>query len=236
MGMRTRHAAAVDAIAGWLLSGRYAAHSVLPREDEIGEELEVSRTVVREAMRTLVAKGMVVVRRRHGTEVQPMENWSLFDEQVLDWRLALGPDRRFVDDLMRFRIGIETMAGPLAAENPAFPLDALSGAYVRMAAAVDGEGDYKQADLDFHKCIMLGTKNQFIAQLVPMMGNALRVSFDLSVLSMDTARGSLPMHKDVLDAIADRAPARTEAALRKLIESARDDILSILSEMGGCPE
>lgn len=65
------------------MAGRFAADAVLPIEDEIGRDLRVSRTVVREVMRTLVAKGMVSVRRRHGTRVLPVDSWSLFDPKSL---------------------------------------------------------------------------------------------------------------------------------------------------------
>ena len=160
--LRTRHQDAVDVIAGWIVGGRFAADSVLPTEDEIGDELGVSRTVVREAMRTLVAKGMVNVRRRHGTQVQPVDSWSLFDPQVVSWRLSSGLTREFIEDLIHFRLGIEPYAAGLAAANPEFPGEKLDLYFRRMAAAVDGDGDYHQADLAFHETIFLGSGNQFL--------------------------------------------------------------------------
>ena len=217
-------------IAGWIVGGRFAAEAVLPTEDEIGGQLGVSRTVVREAMRTLVAKGMVNVRRRHGTQVLPVDSWSLFDPQVVAWRLTGGLTREFIEDLIHFRLGIEPYAAGLAAANAAFPADTLDQSFRRMAAAVDGKGDYHEADLEFHKTIFLGSDNQFLRQLVPLMANTLRVSFSLSVISMETARGSLPMHRDVADAIIGRDPAAARSALTILIEAAREDILKVLTE------
>ena len=228
---RTRHQDAVDRIAGWIVGGRFSSPAVLPREDEIGDQLGVSRTVVREAMRTLVAKGMVTVRRRHGTQVQPVDSWSLFDPQVVAWRVTNGLTRDFVDDLMHFRLGIEPYAAGLAAVNPVFPSDDLNNAYQRMRSAVEGDGDYHEADLDFHKLIILGSNNQFLRHLVPLMAKALRVSFSLSVISMDTARGSLPMHRAVADAIIARDAVAARATLTTLIEAAREDILGVLPKM-----
>ncbi len=229
--LRTRHQDAVDVIAGWIVGGRFAADTALPTEDMIGIQLGVSRTVVREAMRTLVAKGMVTVRRRHGTQVQPVDSWSLFDPQVVAWRLASGLTREFIEDLIHFRLGIEPYAAGLAAANPDFPAEALDLSFRRMATAVEGDGSYHEADLDFHKTIFLGSGNQFLRQLVPLMANALKVSFSLSVISMDTARSSLPMHRDVADAIIGRDPAAARAALTKLIEAAREDILEVLPQI-----
>ena len=222
---RTRHQQAVDRVAGWIVAGRYAVGVALPTEDEIGRELEVSRTLVREVMRTLVAKGMVSVRRHHGTRVLPVDSWSLFDPQVIEWRLSTGLSQAFVEDLVRFRLGIEPFAARLAAANPAFPDELLQDAYARMAAGIEGKGDYFEADLDFHKTIILGSNNQFLRQLIPLMSNALKSSFRLSVTSMDTARESLPLHRAVADAIIARAPDAARAALTKLIESAHEDIL-----------
>ena len=222
--LRTRHQETVERIAGWLVGGRFGPGAALPNETEIGAELEVSRTVVREAMRTLVAKGMVAVRRRHGTTVRPVEAWSLFDAQVMGWRLKQGLSPQFIDDLVRFRLGIEPFAAGLAAENPEFDPAGLEAAYGRMSAAAAGEGDWHAADLDFHRAILLGSRNQFLRHLAPMMENALRVSFSLSVLSMDSARASLPMHRAVADAILDRDPERARRALSDLITSAREDI------------
>ena len=229
--LRTRHQDAVDIIAGWIVGGRFAAEAVLPTEDLIGDQLGVSRTVVREAMRTLVAKGMVTVRRRHGTQVQPVDSWSLFDPQVVAWRLASGLTREFIEDLIHFRLGIEPYAAGLAAANPNFPAEALDRSFRRMAAAVDGDGSYHEADLEFHKTIFLGSDNQFLRQLIPLMANTLKVSFSLSVISMDTARSSLPMHRDVADAIIGRDPAAARLALTKLIEAAREDIFEVLPQI-----
>ncbi len=230
MPPRTRHQDTVDRIAGWLVGGRYGPEAMLPKEEAIGQDLGVSRTVVREAMRTLVAKGMVTVRRRHGTQVRPVEEWSLFDPQVVAWRLSSGVNRHFIDDLARFRLGIEPFAAGLAAQNPGFPAATLMARYERMVAAAEGDGDYHEADLGFHEAILLGADNQFLRQLAPLMANALRVSFAISVTGMDAARSSLPLHREVADAICAGDAPGARAALTTLIESAYADILRVLSQ------
>ena len=221
----------MDRIAGWIVGGRFEAGTMLPREEEIGGELNVSRTVVSEAMRTLTAKGMVEVRRRLGTRVRPVDTWSLFDPQVVSWRMTSGLTRSFIEDLVRFRLGIEPYAAGLAAANPEFPDDDLEQAYSRMeAAAVDGIGSYHAADLDFHETIIRGADNLFLRQLIPLMTNTLRASFSLSVISMDTARGSLPMHRAVADAVIAGDADGARRALSMLIEAAREDILGALPD------
>src|SRR3546814_8683491 len=76
------------------------------------------------------------------------------------------------------------------------------------------------ADLAFHETILRGSRNQFLMHLVPLVANALRLSFDLSVTSMETARGALPLHRRVADAILAGNGAAARAALAHLIELA----------------
>ncbi len=220
------HHIAVERIAGWIVGGRCGPGAFLPTEVEIGAELGVSRTVVREAMRTLVAKGMVIVRRRHGTQVTPLDNWSLFDAQVLDWRLKLGPDDAFIEDLIAFRLGVEPFAASLAARNPDFPAARLESAWERMVRATEGDGEWHPADLAFHETILLGAGNQFLRSLAPMITNTLRVSFSLSVLSLDDARASLSAHRAVADAILARDPQAAREGLIDVIRVAREEIFT----------
>ncbi len=229
----TRHQEVVESLVDWIVGNSFPAGSVLPNEEEIGHRLGVSRTVVREAMRTLAAKGMVVVRRRHGTQVQPTESWSLFDAQVVGWRLKRGVSREFIEDLVQFRLGVEPHAAGLAAANPQFPAEQLRAAYALMTEAVEGGGDYHEADLEFHRIILAGSGNQFLRQLAPLLGNALRISFGLSVLSMESARASLPMHLMLADAIVEKDSQGAIGALSALITSAREDMLIGLSGISG---
>ncbi|MFO1324375.1 MAG: FadR/GntR family transcriptional regulator [Burkholderiales bacterium] len=215
----------VARIAGWIVGGRFAPGDTLPIEPALGRELAVSRTVVREALKALSAKGLVVTGPRVGTRVLPMTEWNLFDPDVLDWRLDAGVDAAFVRDLMELRLAIEPTAARLAAQA-AMPEDiaAIRDAYSRMVESVAGRGRYLAVDLSFHQAVMQATHNQFFVGLVPAFSALLRVSFRLSVTSIDSARGSLPAHKRLLDAIAKRDVRAAERANAKIIEMARDDI------------
>src|SRR3546814_18457675 len=93
-------------MAAWVVGGRFEDSAPLPNEAEIGAELGVSRTVVREAMRTLAAQGLISVRPRTGTRVEPRERWHLFDPQVILWRLEAGVVRDLIDVLLAFRLAI----------------------------------------------------------------------------------------------------------------------------------
>ena len=209
---------AVDRIAGWIATGRYAPGDSLPTEPDLGGALAVSRTVVREAIKTLAAKGMVVVGPRVGTRVRPRGDWNQFDPDVVRWRLSAGVDDAFVRDLIELRSAVEPAAARLAARAAtAADIAAARAALQNMTDAANGDGDYVAADLDFHMRLLDATHNQFVAGMIPAFSALLAASFGLSVRSMAGARASLPAHRRVLDAIVARAPTRAEAAMAALI-------------------
>ncbi len=225
---------AVDRIAAWIVGGRFRPGDTLPIEPALGEELAVSRTVVREALKSLTAKGLVVTGPRVGTRVRPLADWNLFDPDVLNWRLAAGVDASFVRDLLELRLAIEPAAARLAARfADAGDIAAIRDAYERMVASVEGHGQYLVADLAFHEAVLLSTHNQFIAGMAPAFSALLDVSFRLSVKSRASARASLPVHKRLLDAIAIHNVRAAERASARLIETARADIENDIASDAG---
>ena len=224
----TRHQDAVDRIAGWIVRSRFDEATALPNEFDIGDELGVSRTVVREAMRTLAAKGMVTVRPRLGTRVQPVERWNLFDPQVVAWRMEAGLSKDLVANLIDFRLAIEPFAADRAASRPDFPIAELEAAYAAMQDAAGTGLPFTEADLQFHATILRGTGNSYFEHLIPFVENALRLSFDLSIRNPDDAHQSLPVHRRVVEALAAHDGAGAREAMTQMIEQARDEILAAM--------
>jgi len=226
------HHDAVELIAGWITGGRYGPGDSLPVEAAICAELGVSRTVVREAVKTLAAKGLVSTGPRVGTRVLPTASWNLYDPQVIGWRLAAGVDQAFLRDVIDLRLAIEPAAGGLAALHAtAADIAALDAAYLAMERAVATETGYFQADLSFHSAILSATHNQFFIAFLPIVTAVLKVSISFSVRSRATVESSLPLHAAVARAIAARRRTGAEEALRILIARAEDDIRS-----GGIPD
>ncbi|MDJ1159172.1 FadR/GntR family transcriptional regulator [Chelatococcus sp. SYSU_G07232] len=225
MEPRTAHQAVVDAIARDIVTGRYRPGDTLPTEPELCAAYAVSRTTVREALKTLTAKGIVSVRPKTGTRVRPHERWSLLDPEVVDWRLASGVDGTLVRDIVDMRLIIEPEAAALAAERAGeADIAALRGAFSAMTEAAYRKGSYVEADLAFHRALLHAARNQFLSQLVPIVTGMLRLSFELSVVSREAAIASLTLHEAVLDAIAAGTPDAARDATRILIVRARGDI------------
>jgi DNA-binding FadR family transcriptional regulator len=79
---------AARVIGGAVVNGDHRPGAALPIEAELARTLVVSRNVVREAVKTLAAKGLLRTNRRGGTIVLPVLRWNLLDPQVIAWALA----------------------------------------------------------------------------------------------------------------------------------------------------
>ena len=168
-----------------------------------------------------MAKGMLEVGPKVGTRVLPVRRWNLFDPQVVGWLSRSGLPENFVDDLLDLRRTIEPMAVRWACERAtADQVQAIRLAYHALERAVDSGADYNRADQFFHECILAASHNQFIEQMVPALGALLAVSFEVSAADPDELRRTLPIHKDIADAIAARDAARGVWACMTLIDNA----------------
>ena len=105
------------ALGGEIAQGAIAVGAALPPEHELEARFGVGRGVVREAIKTLAAKGLVSVRPRHGTHVRPRADCSLLDRDVLGWLAGREPNRTLLLAIQEVRSIIEPAAAALAAER-----------------------------------------------------------------------------------------------------------------------
>src|ERR1700750_362471 len=107
VGARSLHNQVVHELGQLIVGGKLAPGEGLPREDILAEKLNVSRTALREAMKVLVAKGLIESRQRTGARAREAVHWKQLDQDVLAWRCALMPTDDFVDKLVEMRELIE---------------------------------------------------------------------------------------------------------------------------------
>lgn len=205
----------LDSLGRAIVIGRFRDRP-FPTEAELAKSHGVSRSVTREAMKMLAAKGLVSARPRQGTLVRPSVHWNLFDPDVLRWLL----ERRFSVDLLRqftqLRIAIEPEAAALAAR---FGEDVdhanISGGLARMATAKRGD-DELEADLAFHVAILDATKNPFYVQFRGVVATALATSIRFTN-RIKGHSASLSEHGAVAEAIVARDPEAARVAMQRLI-------------------
>jgi DNA-binding FadR family transcriptional regulator len=226
------HARVVDAIGSRIATGEIASGSVLSTE-QIEHDHEVSRSVVREVLRTLTGLGMVQPRHRIGTTVLPVAWWNLLDPRVIAWR-AEGPDSlRQLSELLTLREALE----PVAARRAAAGRDeetsrTLREQLDRMTTAFrDGKPhEFAAADTVFHETLLRGAHNDVLSQLVQTVLATLRVRYTGHRSFNDETAASLHRHSELVDAVSNGDQAAAEAASRTLVREARAEVLGDTEE------
>ena len=187
-----------------IVSGDLGADRPLVPE-EIGQRFEVSRTVVRESLRVLEAKGLVSARPNVGTRVRPVSDWNLLDPDIIEWR-AFGPQR---DDqrreLAELRWTIEPLAARLAAGHGREDIQQRLGDMVEIMGHALAQGDaitFSRADAEFHSLLIQLAGNRMLEHLSGIVSSALQVS-GAPVTGCDRpSDASLAHHGRIVDALA----------------------------------
>ncbi|TAG34738.1 MAG: FadR family transcriptional regulator [Polaromonas sp.] len=234
--MKNVHGNTVDHLGSAIVAGRYAAGTSLPPEPMLCQELGVSRTVVREAVKSLIAKGLITTGPKVGTRVLSEDHWNWFDPDVIIWQSKAGLTPEFLRDLQDLRRVVEPAALRLAAERAtAQDIAEIELAYTGMKRAVEEGGDYVTFDLRFHQGLLRASRNRMLVQMSKALSALLRTSFEISTRRKNGPRSSLPLHREVLDAVIAHNPDRAEKAIRILIEGARSDIEEVLASRRRLP-
>ncbi len=215
----------LDTLGRAIVTGRYE-NRPFPTEAEIAKTHGVSRSVTREAVKMLTAKGLVSARPRQGTVVQPASAWNLFDTDVLRWML----ERKFSVELLQhfnqLRIAIEPEAAALAARfADAADEVAIRTGLAQMEAGEAGTGDPLEADIAFHMAILRASKNPFYAQFQSVVSTALRTSIRFTN-RIKGRSANIADHAAVADAIVARDPAAARIAMTRII----GDVLTLIGE------
>ena len=110
------HDAVTRALALQVMRAEYASEQVdFPNEATLCQQLGVSRSILREAVKVVADKGLVEVRPRSGMRSKPRSTWNLLDPDILAWQATMLPDVRFLRDLCEVRLAIEPTAAGFAA-------------------------------------------------------------------------------------------------------------------------
>ncbi|WP_457662284.1 FadR/GntR family transcriptional regulator [Sinorhizobium medicae] len=176
----------MDELGQAVVGGEFSVGDTLPGDTDLAARFNVSRTVLREAMKTLAAKGLVVPRARIGTRVLPKAHWNLFDSDVLTWHFGAGVDEKFLRHVSEVRLALEPYAAALAARRAS---DADIARMMRLAVAMGDAGHsphtLAQADLEFHLRLLEASLNPFMRTVGSLIEAALIGVFQLTSPTAD---------------------------------------------------
>jgi GntR family transcriptional repressor for pyruvate dehydrogenase complex len=195
-----------------ILSRRLHVGDRLPSERELGEQFGVSRTVVREAVRALVAKGIIEARSGSGLRVAAVDASAVSESMSLYLR---GGDFDF-ENVHEVRTVLETHIAGLAAERATDEdIARIREVHDRMASEAEARDIDAAArdDLEFHRLIASATHNELYLVLLDSIGTAL-----IDIRRENLGSGSAPMtieqHAEVLAGIEAHDPEAASVAMK----------------------
>ncbi|MFV0127385.1 FadR/GntR family transcriptional regulator [Streptomyces sp. HMX112] len=216
---RGLHGQLVQQLGQMIVSGDLGADRPLVPE-EIGQRFEVSRTVVRESLRVLEAKGLVSARPNVGTRVRPVSDWNLLDPDIIEWR-AFGPQREDQRrELFELRWTIEPLAARLAAGHGREDVQQRLGDMVEIMGHALAQGDaltFSRADAEFHSLLIQVSGNRMLEHLSGIVSAALQVSGSPAISCDRPSESCLGHHARIVDALAAGDAHAAETAMRQLL-------------------
>jgi DNA-binding FadR family transcriptional regulator len=201
----------------------------LSTEGDLCRHFQVSRTILREAVKVLAAKGLIELRPKTGMHVRPRNEWNLVDPDLLGWLCEAGVDEMFVRDLCEVRSIVEPAAAELAAKRATDDeIESLLNWYHLIEVNTDNEAARLEADRNFHATIFVACHNVFLTQMNATVGAAIRATQQIGVHLPDVMEESVQVHKEVAEAIARHESAGARKAMERLVKQSTEHIHRVL--------
>ncbi|WP_031040432.1 FadR/GntR family transcriptional regulator [Streptomyces sp. NRRL F-5650] len=223
---RGLHGRVLDTLGPAITAGAYPAGSVL-RTDELAQRFEVSRSVMREAVRVLESMHLVESRRRVGVTVLPECEWNVYDPQVIRWRLAGSERPRQLRSLTVLRSAVEPVAAGLAARL-ATPEQCAELTECALGMVANSSGhrleEYLFHDVAFHRVILTASGNEMFARLGGVVAEVLAGRTHHDVMFEDPDPAAVTLHVQVAEAVRARDAERAERLTREITEGALQEL------------
>jgi DNA-binding FadR family transcriptional regulator len=229
---RNFHSFVISDLGTGIVSGRFPVGSILPNDAAMMDKYNVSRTVLREALKTLEAKGLVEARPKVGTRVSPRSRWNMFDIEVLSWHFETKSDRSFVDNLFDVRRSLELPAADRAAElRTGEHIRLLKYWAYQMDLSRDQPEPFALAELELHRLIMDASQNPFLRSACSMVELSLAVAVSASIeVAPDFDRSDqIRQHNTLVASIENADSDAARAAMASIIDAERTLSLGAVS-------
>jgi DNA-binding FadR family transcriptional regulator len=192
-----------------IVAGLFPEGQFIDDEIKLSKRYNVSKSVVREAVKILVAKGLLEVRRGNGTRVRQRASWNLLDDDVLAWHQGVEPETDFLRKLIDVRLMVEPNAAFWAAGAATNEqIKEISKSHNDMENAKSIQ-EFVVADAKFHRAVLRGANNELLTAM----------------------ERSLPLHYKILKAIETQNKERAEFAMRKHMADTYERLSKLLPEL-----
>ncbi len=206
-----------------IVAGHILENDLVEDELKLATRYGVSKSVIREAVKLLVGKGLLEVRRGSGTRVRPRASWVLLDDDVMAWHLSVEARPEFLRQLMDIRRMMEPRAAAWAAKyGTEKSICAVRAACDRMEEDMRSVEEFIIADAKFHRAVLRAANNEILNSMEGVIFSALICSIKLTNADPRDNEGSIPFHREVMNAIVARKPKRAEKSMSCLLDDADD--------------
>ena len=215
-----------------IASGACPPGTVL-RIEELEARYQVSRTVVRDAVRVLESMQLVASRRRVGVTVRAKAEWDVFNPTVIAWRLA-GADRDAqLRSLGSLRVAVEPAAAALAATH-ATPEQCRALVTLAVDMTVAGRaGDletFLRLDADFHATVLQSSGNEMFAHLSDTVEAVLRGRTEHQLMPHHPREYAVQLHREVAEAVFAQDEENARRAMHAIVTGAQQELDDLLPE------
>lgn len=225
---RNYHSYVISEVGLGIVSGTFPVGSTLPGDAEMMDSYGVSRTVLREAMKTIEAKGLVEARAKVGTRVLPRSRWNLYDRQVLTWVHEAGPDAAFLHAFVELREGLELQIAAFAATRRTAEQMRMINYWLNQRLVTSTLAEpFAMAEFEFHRMLCEATQNPFLraASALSEFGVVRAISARIGQGQTDFAGQKNPAYDALAQSVANGATDAAVAAMSEILSIDRAWIL-----------
>ena len=215
-----------------IIAGHFPEGQFIDDENRLCDRFNVSKSVVREAIKILVSKGLLEVRRGNGTKVKPRSSWNLLDDDVLAWHLGTDPKPDFLKKLIDIRLMIEPNAAYWAASTASsFQIAEIRNSHNDMEKATNIQ-EFVIADAKFHRAVLRAANNELLTSMDGVIFSALLTSIKITNNDpIDNRTRSLPLHFEILESIGNHHKEGAKAAMKKHLADTYNRLSILLPEL-----
>lgn len=207
--------AVVAELVDLIVTGQLEEGQLLPPEGPLSEHFGVSRTVLRESVKRLEEKGLVIVAQGRGTQVRAPGYWNMLDPVVLSALIDNDETLGILDELTIVRASLESaMAGAVAASRSADGLRRLENALTTMRESEFETDSFRQADVLFHYALMDISGNRLAENIAKhLYKRAVESSRYQGIDPPDAFALTMKEHAAIVDAISRKDVAGAQKAM-----------------------
>ncbi len=212
-----------SSIIRMIQENKYKPGSKLPNEMELSEMFNVSRTTIREAIKTLASNNIVEIVRGKGTFVT--QKPGLINDPL---GVSFIQDKNIILCLFETRLLIEPKVASLAAQRATIEdINKLQKLLIEMKEVIDKKENHSDIDIEFHTAIARATQNPIIERIIPIIIESIIEGYFETINVPGSAKKALNYHTNIFEAIRNGNPENAEKEMQEHLKATLEDITTV---------